>query len=395
MKFLVIDSDETNRRALKKILGTCGAHVSESGEGRHAIAKLERAHDSGEPFDIMLLACHMPVMGGFEVAAQLRNKPGLCGAIIMMSTSDYVQTDIEKARALGINSCLVKPIKYSEFQQALCMAMHRTNESAGVTIPEKNAIIAEIRRPFRILLAEDHEINRMFIQTYLKHTSHHLDVVQNGEIACRKFVEGQFDLVIMDIMMPVMDGYAATRWIRNWEKEQQREPTPIIALTAHTLKEHIQKCLDAGCNACITKPVRKDQLLEIIRTYSGLIDGHSPSVSSKSGKDDEAGVAVLSSEKNQFIVHVDKALKEFIPRFFEVTYEDIASVKKALHNGDYEIIHRIGHGMKGSGTSFGFNTMTHLGKSIEQAAKDGNSNEIRRYLANLIDYIERVEVVFV
>ncbi|HEU19289.1 MAG TPA: response regulator [Deltaproteobacteria bacterium] len=394
MKVLVIDNDEANRMALRKILGAWGIKVSEFGDGRNGISELERARDRGEPFHVVLLACRMPAMEGFEVAEHIKNRPSLCVTIIMMIMPDHRDEDAEKVQALGINTYLVKPLKYSELQQAIGTAMHHRKESESAATPEATMVSHTTNHLFRILLAEDHEGNRTFIRTYLKHTSCLLDMAENGEIACRKFVGGNFDLVIMDIMMPVMDGYAATRWIRNWEQERQKKPTPIIALTAHTLKEHSRKCLDAGCNACITKPVRKKELLEIIHALGVSMNGPSPFPSGNLEKDARTRITFLPGGEKKCVVCVDEALKNYVTRFFEVTSEDMASIKQALSVGDFETVQRIGHGMMGSGVSFGFKTITDLGKSIEQAAKAGKGDEIRRYLADLINYMETVEVVF-
>ncbi len=393
MKTLIIDDNETNRMILRKTLSSWGAKVSESGDGWHGIAEIERARAIGKPYDLVLLDCRMPIMGGFEVAAQLKNKPGLLGITIMMLTSDHRPGDPEKARQLGINSYLVKPVKRSELRQSICTAMNHPGKPAAPAIPEAKALIAEDQRTLRILLVEDHENNRMFIKAYLKNTPYHLDIAENGEIACEKFVENRYDLVLMDIQMPVMDGYAATRWIRNWEQEQQLDPTPIIALTAHAFKEDMQKCLDAGCVACITKPVKKIKLIEIITTYSVPTNPPLSHAPGHFGNDEETNVTTAPGDGNKIIVHVDEAFKEFVPRFFEVTSEDIQTMGKALNDGDFETLQRLGHGMKGSGVSFGFDTMTDLGRSIEEAAKARNGDETRNHLANLIDYIEKVEVV--
>ena len=127
---------------------------------------------------------------------------------------------------------------------------------------------AKDQRALRILLAEDSPDNRLLVQSYLKHTPHHLELADNGAIAVAKFRARGFDLVLMDMQMPVLDGYAATRKIRQWEEEIGRPPTPIIALTAFALQEEIRKSLDAGCTAHLTKPIKKATLLNAIQEYT-------------------------------------------------------------------------------------------------------------------------------
>ncbi len=122
--------------------------------------------------------------------------------------------------------------------------------------------------PLHILLVEDNVTNRLLMQAFLKNTPYKIDIAENGEICVEKFKAGKYDLILMDIEMPVMDGYTATKEIRKWEKENRQKATPIIALTAHALKEHIQKSLEAGCNVHLTKPIKKMDLLAAIKKYA-------------------------------------------------------------------------------------------------------------------------------
>jgi len=131
------------------------------------------------------------------------------------------------------------------------------------------AHIASPQRALRILLAEDNEDNQTLIRMYMKNSPHDIQMVKNGQLAVDKFINnGPFDLVFMDIQMPVMDGYEATRAIRIWEAAQRRERTSVVALTAHALNEDLQKSLDAGCDAHLTKPLKKKAFLEFIDLYA-------------------------------------------------------------------------------------------------------------------------------
>jgi CheY-like chemotaxis protein len=123
----------------------------------------------------------------------------------------------------------------------------------------------------RILLVEDSRDNQLLVQTYLKHTPHRIDLAENGQIAVEKFQGGHYDVVLMDIQMPVMDGLAATRSIREWERQEGVSRTPIIALTALALKEEATRIFEAGCNAHMTKPIKKSTLLDILSAYEGRL----------------------------------------------------------------------------------------------------------------------------
>jgi len=123
----------------------------------------------------------------------------------------------------------------------------------------------------RILLVEDSDDNRFLILSYLKKTPHQVDSAENGAVAFDKFKESAYDLVFMDMEMPIMDGYTTTREIRQWEKENQRQPAPIIALTAHALQEYVHKSLDAGCDAHLSKPIKKAKFIETVNTWAEKI----------------------------------------------------------------------------------------------------------------------------
>src|SRR5206468_3041040 len=159
-------------------------------------------------------------------------------------------------------------VKRAELFEAITAAMGRSHVFAPAPALDAAPAATKDQRALRILLAEDSQDNRLLVQSYLKHTPHHLDLADNGAIAVAKFKARAFDLVLMDMQMPIVDGYAATRAIRQWEKETGLPPTPIIALTAFALREEVQKSLDAGCTVHLTKPIKKATLLNAIQEYT-------------------------------------------------------------------------------------------------------------------------------
>jgi len=187
----------------------------------------------------------------------------LVGTTMMMLTSDSRNGDLASARRLGLRSYLVKPVKRAELRGAINLAMSQATGLAEVPAPARPQV-REDQRPLRILLVDDSPDNRLLVQAYLKTSPYQLDLAENGEVAVEKFKSGKYDLVLMDMQMPVMDGYSATKAIREWESLSALKPSPIIALTAFALKEEMQKNLDTGCNAHLTKPIKKAMLLEAI-----------------------------------------------------------------------------------------------------------------------------------
>jgi CheY-like chemotaxis protein len=194
-----------------------------------------------------------------------------------------------------------------------------------------------------------------------------VDFAENGQTAVEKFSSGVYDLVLMDLQMPVMDGYAATRRMRGWEKEQKREPVPIIALTASALDAELQKAVHAGCTACLRKPVRLHTLLEAVQKYGG-------------------------APLEKTVVRVDARLRAAVPGYLESRRRDVRTLLEAVERSDYETARSLGHKMSGTGGAYGFPRITEIGATIERAAKAGDSAAIRSGAAELSRYLEQIEL---
>jgi len=237
--------------------------------------------------------------------------------------------------------------------------------------------VLEGENEMQILVADDAAVNLRLIQSYLKDPSFTVDAAPNGLVALEKFQSGAYDLVLMDIHMPVMDGYTATQRIRAWEAENQKRPTPVLALTANAFEEEKQASLAAGCDAHLVKPIRKAELLEAIRTHARARQG--------------ADTHPEASER--IIVRPPAGIEEAIPLFLESTREDLQALSSFLDGRDYSRVRFIGHDLKGSGGGYGFEPISAIGKSIEEAAKRLDRDEISRQIAVLTNYLDRVDVV--
>jgi CheY-like chemotaxis protein len=183
-------------------------------------------------------------------------------------TSDNRAGDIARCRALGIANYLVKPIKRAALLDAITAALGAPTPSVETPGPRASLPVPEAPQALTILLVDDSADNRLLMQAYLKGRPYQLDLCENGESAVQKFMTGRYDLVLMDMQMPVMDGYTATKAIRQWEAAHGTPATPIIALTAAALKEERQKTFEAGCTTFLAKPIKKATLLETIETHT-------------------------------------------------------------------------------------------------------------------------------
>jgi signal transduction histidine kinase/CheY-like chemotaxis protein len=233
-----------------------------------------------------------------------------------------------------------------------------------------------------ILLADDSEDNRFLIQSYLKGTSCTLDFAENGAIAIEKLMQNDYDLVLMDVHMPIMDGYEATRNFRAWETASERTLLPIVALTADAFKEAKEKSEIAGFTDYLTKPIRKATLLAAI-TRHVKTSPSGPSFPSF-GKGGETTNTVV----------IDSSLSDIVPIFLSNIRENPEKILQALDAGDLDLPRTLGHNMKGTGSAYGFPPITDIGAEIENAAKAGDRDTIRRKAVELAAFLEQVKVEF-
>jgi two-component system sensor histidine kinase/response regulator len=270
VKVLVVDDNETNRMIVRNLLSKLGALTTEADCGERGLAEFKRSIKAGKPYQLALIDRRMPGMDGFELAQHLKESMGnIKNTAVMMLTSDNRGDDFALCKELDIAFYLVKPVKKVDLLDAIASIMGRRMRPVAGKVPETKPVDFSKTRSFNLLLVEDSADNRLIIKAYFKRASDHIDIAENGAIAVEKFKSGKYDLVLMDVQMPVMDGYTATREIRKWEQEQGREETPIIALTAHAMKEDAQKSRDAGCTDHLTKPIKRATLMEAVQKYTG------------------------------------------------------------------------------------------------------------------------------
>jgi len=219
----------------------------------------------------------------------------------------------------------------------------------------------------RILLAEDSPDNQLLISAFLKQTAMTLEIAENGQVAVDKFIAGPFDVVLMDVQMPVMDGFTAARTIRAWEARQGARRTPILTLSAHAMEDAFQNSLAAGCNAHLTKPILKAALLKAIVEHC------------------KARVPIY--------VRPPKEVEKLAPWYLDRRRADLVTLTAALQAGNYDAIRVLGHDMKGSGKGYGFDAISKVGASLEAEAKKQAGGEIGTPIRELGDYLERVEII--
>jgi two-component system, sensor histidine kinase and response regulator len=371
VRVLVVDDNAINRLIVCRMLLPWGAIVFEAPDANSALAQMRRmVQECGSPYDLIILDRHLPGMNGFELAEMVHGDWSLKASKMMMMTSDSVKIGTAKLQQTGISECLLKPVKRSELKACITRILQRKKPQEQMPSVVQTSVGL---KPLKILLVEDSENNRVLIRSYLKNTPFVVEEAENGRIAVEKFQQSTYDMVLMDVQMPVMDGFSATREIRKWEEAKGLRATPVLALTAHVFKEDIERSLDAGCDAHLTKPIKKEALLEAILYYAAEKDE-------------------LIREK--ISVRVDPDLQDIIPAFMENTRKDMNTVARALSEKNQDTVLRISHSMKGYGKGYGFDYISQAGKSIEAAARNGDFSGGEKILSDLEDYLNRVTITY-
>ncbi len=259
---LIVDDNFTNRRVLQGMLNRWGMRPTAVEGGRAALQALEIAKSTGRSFPLILLDGQMPEMDGFALAEIIQKDPELVGAAIMMLTSAGHVGDAARCRELGISAYLVKPIRQGELLDSIRQILQKTPQPKPVPLVTRHTL-RETQNRARILLAEDNAVNQHLAVRLLEKRGYTVSVAGDGQLTVAALEKETFDLVLMDIQMPNMDGFEATSTIREREARTGGH-IPIIAMTAHALKDDEERCLAAGMDGYVSKPIRTSELFSAI-----------------------------------------------------------------------------------------------------------------------------------
>ncbi len=261
---LVLDDNATNCLVLQKTLRSWGLESDTCVKPREALAKLRESLEAERPYSLVLVDSSMPEMDGFEAAAAIRQiDPRIP---IAMLTSDARQGDSVRRRESGLCGYAVKPVRRTDLFRLVRDALERRHNSQPLPGDAVERRVAP--KSIRVLVAEDSPDNRLLIQAYMKSTPHQLTFAEDGKLAVERFAGGEFDLILMDIQMPVLDGLAATRAIRELERQTGAQSIPILALSANARPTDTEMSSQAGCNAHLCKPISKQELVNAIEQYA-------------------------------------------------------------------------------------------------------------------------------
>ncbi|MDP9170459.1 MAG: response regulator, partial [Acidobacteriota bacterium] len=373
---MIIDENETTGFILQETLSSWGLASVQRANPAEGCYEMTRGALQGEPYSIVFLDRSPFGQDGFGAVAIIRKM--VSNIPIVMLTSDNRPGDTRKCQEFGLSGYAVKPVKRADLLRLVCSAM----EVPVTDIPQNpaaepvaGAADAE-RRGLRILIAEDSPDNRVLLQAYLKSSPHRIVFAEDGQAAVEQFRTDVYDLVLMDMQMPVLDGIGATEAIRAIETAQGRRPTPILALTANALARDIERSHRAGCNAHLTKPVSKQRLLSAIDQY---------------GNEPETAIHP-EVDSGTIFVEAPEGLEQIVPAYFSERKLEVPIFRRLLDASDFDPIRSMAHNIKGTGSSFGFPELTRIAGAMESSARESSEPGLRESLNELSRYLDRVQL---
>jgi CheY-like chemotaxis protein/HPt (histidine-containing phosphotransfer) domain-containing protein len=384
LPLLVVDDNATNRRILEETVLQWGMKPTVVDSGRTALAAMEVAYNVGRPFKLVLTDCMMPEMDGFQLTERINRDSRLKTATIIMLTSAGERGDASRCVNLGISAYLLKPIKQSDLFFTVSKVLQ------GPPSPETQSLITrhsirESKRRLRILLAEDNAVNQKVAARMLERMGHTVSIAENGTEVLGAVEKQNFDLILMDIQMPEVDGYDATRSIRERETSTG-EHIPIVAMTAHAMKGDKEKCLQAGMDGYVAKPINVQQLFESIESlFHDRQAAEEPSEVPTS-----AGEPLDTTKILERIGGDRELLRELAGLFVGDCPRMLSDIQDAVRDGNADALQKAAHALKGSVSNFAAEAAVQVAFRLEMMGRNQDLTDATQALKELEREIGRV-----
>lgn len=379
MAVLVVDDNETNLRVLFDILRNMGFKPHSVNSGKAALEVLS----TGQHFPLILIDSQMPEMDGMALALEIMSTPSLrqCKLIMLSSMGNRVDTAV--LQKVGVSGFLTKPIDVAELQETIFRALIPEDVASKPLPVEVSEPVQGISNGYRLLVAEDNLINQQLATNFIRKLGHTSEVVGNGKLALQKLEQGQYDVVLMDLQMPEMDGIEAIQHIRAQEKQLLGKHQPIIAMTAHAMKGDREMCLTRGFDGYISKPILLQSLGEEIQRVYCLCQA-------------ESEVPLFDYPQALTQLNDDKTLfDELAAIFIEELPALLASLHSALEKQDFDAIRRSAHQLKGECLHFVCTPLKNRLSQMEQAATAGNLPNIMAQNVGLDELCQQLQTALV
>jgi PAS domain S-box-containing protein len=386
-RLLVVDDNETNRRILRDMLGAEGVAVHEAPRADAGLDALRHAAAAGAPYDLAILDAQMPDQDGFALAAVVRADPALATTRLLILTSAGQRGDGERCRQLGIQAYLTKPIARADLIEAVGVVLAGVAPAGAASDLITRHSIAEARDTLRVLLAEDNPVNQQVAMAMLTKRGHQVDVVSNGREAVTAVGARRYDVVLMDVQMPEMDGFAATQAIRALPEGRA---LPIIALTAHALSGERERCLAHGMSGYLAKPFKAHDLFMAVEGRSG------PEPIAAAAPPPPVDVAAFRRTMHE--AGAAEAVDGILATFVDSAPERLAALAAAAGGAEPEPIQRAAHAFKSAAATIGAHALTARLAELEATAQAGDVAGARKRLEHVrheatvaLDYLRRTK----
>ncbi len=384
LRVLVVDDNATNRRIQCEMLTNWRMRPTAASGAAEALEILRDADRAGQPYTLVLTDANMPEVDGFSLAGAIKADVALSSAVIMMLTSGDRPDDVARCRRLGITAFLMKPVKQSELFDAIAAAIAPSEVPLADECPPTGGTGSILRR-LHILLAEDSLVNQKLAVGLLERRGHRVCVANNGREAVAALDAQPFDLVLMDVQMPEMDGLDATRMLREREQASGRARVPIIAMTAHAMAGDRERCLAAGMDSYISKPIRSRDLFDTItRVVHGVDNGTPP-------PDEAARAAAAGLNWSAMLDTVGgdrELLREIAAAVLEEAPRLLSELRTATIEGDADGLRRAAHTLKASLRYLGAADLAGQALALELCGREGRVADAATPV-----FIERVEAM--
>jgi PAS domain S-box-containing protein len=407
VRVLIVDDNETNRKILHHQVTSWGMRSDSAGGGHEALALLRQAAAVGDHYDLAILDMQMPEMDGLMLARVITSDPLIADTKLVMLTSLSQRTDADLMREAGVAAWLTKPVKQSHLFDCLAATMdagltpspettqgQSPNEHSKPHAPEQLPPTSQDdQRGMRILLAEDKLINQKVALHQLRTLGYTADVVTNGREALKALEKNSYDLVLMDCQMPEMDGYRATTELRR--REGSSKHTIVVAMTAHVMEGDYAKCMAAGMDDYISKPVNPEVLDAVLRRWSANLEGGAQGVETGATAQvsvaDIIGAKVLASFRGLEESGRRGAVKELIEVFIGDAVPLLDSLREAVAQGNAALLEEAAHGLKGCSAVLQIRKMVALCEELEHHGGSMTAAQARAILSQVEREFGRVE----
>jgi len=379
LRVLVVDTHATSRLVLRKQLTHWGCRHAEANTAEQAMRLLQDASETGEPFLVALLDKSINDTSGETLGLQIKNHPKLAATHLVMMTSMGNRGDAHRLEQMGFSAYLTKPVKQTRLYECLlaimgCGPYHQGRLPAHILTA--HSLPETIKQSIRILLVEDNSTNQMVALRILEKAGYRADAVWNGLEAIDALSKGKYDLILMDVQMPQLDGYETARRIRQAENASFNPDIPIIAMTAHAMKGDEEKCLRAGMNGYLVKPINPAALFEAIGKHLSL---RVPTPEKMSGTKTKAEPPAFDREiALKRAADDENILRQVIAVFLEDAPEQLAALGLAVEQNNMDAVKRRAHALKSAAGSVGAIAMFTAALEIERLACGEDGAEIEK-----------------